>query len=319
MPRPLVSTIIPVYNRPIMLREAVESVLAQTYRPIEILIVDDGSTDDTPHVIADLAAQHPEVRALRRDNGGAGLARETGRLEARGDFIQYLDSDDLLLPRKFEIQVNALEKHPECGVAYGMTSYRDASGRDIECTWKTANQIQPKIFPSFLVSRWWDTPSPLYRKSVCDVAGPWTSLRLEEDWEYDCRIGALDTMLVRVDEIVTIIREHSEGRLSGVPGPDPLRLRDRARAHELIAGQAQRAGIAFDAPEFRRFARELFHLARQCGASGLSDDARRLLTIAREIDDTRDLQIYARLAAVIGWKNVGRAAALLDRFRSPAP
>src|SRR4051812_13992958 len=97
VPRPLVSTIIPVFNRPAMLREAVTSVLSQTYRPIEVIIVDDGSTDDdTPRAIAELAERHPDVRGIRRTNGGPGLAREAGRGESRGDFIQYLDSDDLL-------------------------------------------------------------------------------------------------------------------------------------------------------------------------------------------------------------------------------
>src|SRR4051794_34991926 len=124
MQQGLVSTIIPVFNRAGMLREAVASVLPQTYRPIEIIIVDDGSTDDTPQAIRDLERHHPEVRGLRRSNGGAGLARETGRLEARGEFIQYLDSDDLLLPRKFELQTRALAEQPECGVAYGVTVYR---------------------------------------------------------------------------------------------------------------------------------------------------------------------------------------------------
>ena len=96
----LVSTIIPVHNRPSLLREAVASVLAQTYRPIEIIIVDDGSTDETGREAEALAECHSEVRAIHRENGGPGAARETGRLAARGEFIQYLDSDDLLLPEQ---------------------------------------------------------------------------------------------------------------------------------------------------------------------------------------------------------------------------
>src|ERR1044071_1274968 len=99
----LVSTIIPVYNRAGMLREAVESVLAQAYRPIEIIVVNDGSTDDTRCVAEALAATNlNEIRVIHQGNVGPGLAREAGRQAARGEFIQYLDSDDLLLPRKFE-------------------------------------------------------------------------------------------------------------------------------------------------------------------------------------------------------------------------
>ena len=105
----LVTTIIPVYNRPCFLREAVASVLAQTYRPIEIIIVDDGSGPETVAVCEELAAAHPEIRILHQENAGPGAARERGRLAARGEFIQYLDSDDRLLPEKFE--------HAGCGFA----------------------------------------------------------------------------------------------------------------------------------------------------------------------------------------------------------
>src|SRR5437667_5508564 len=92
----LVSTIIPVYNRTTLLREAVGSVLAQTYRPVEAILVDDGSTDDTPQTCRELAQKYPgEVRVVRGENRGPGLAREQGRQLARGEFIQYLDSDDL--------------------------------------------------------------------------------------------------------------------------------------------------------------------------------------------------------------------------------
>src|SRR5437588_4041721 len=100
--RSLVSTIIPVFNRPALLVEAVASVLAQSYRPIEIIIVDDGSTDATPEVADRLAKQRAGiVRVIHIANGGPGLAREAGRLAARGGYIQHLDSDDLLLPEKF--------------------------------------------------------------------------------------------------------------------------------------------------------------------------------------------------------------------------
>lgn len=317
--KPLVSTIIPVFNRPGMLREAVESVLAQTYRPIEIIVVDDGSTDDTPRVIEELAARHPEVRGIRKPNGGPGLAREAGRTEARGEFIQYLDSDDLLMPRKFEIQVAALEAHPECGVAYGITRYRNAEGNEVACTWKPANQIQKTIFPSFLVARWWDTPTPLYRRSICDAAGPWTSLRHEEDWEYDCRIGATGTSLAYVDEPVAEIRDHFDGRLSGGGADKRETLRDRARAHELIASHAVRAGVSRDTPELQTFARELFHIARQCGGAGLSEEPKRLISLARTISPSADLRLYELAAYLVGWRRASRVAAWIERRRTQSP
>jgi glycosyltransferase involved in cell wall biosynthesis len=318
--RGIVSTIIPVHNRATMLQEAVASVMAQTYRPIEVIIVDDESTDDTPHVITELSATHPEIRALRRSNGGPGLARETGRLEARGNFIQYLDSDDLLLPRKFELQVAALDAQPEAGIAYGLVRYRDGSGKEIECNWKPANQVQQTIFPSFLIARWWETLSPLYRRSVTDAVGPWTTLRLEEDWEYDCHAGALGMALAYVGEVVGEHRDHSDGRLSRGAANDPVRLRDRSCAHELITAHARRAGIDTASPEFQRFARELFHLGRQCGAAGLVTESRRLVALARSVSGAADIRAYALLASIFGWQRAGRiAASLTHRLTAVVP
>jgi len=312
----LVSVIIPVYNRAEMLHQAVASVLAQTYANFEIIIVDDESTDDTPQVIDELRGRDPRIQSLCRPNGGPGLARDTGRVAARGEFIQYLDSDDLLLPRKFELQVAAFRSHPDAGVVYGRVLYRDARGREIRCNWKPANQNVTSIFPSFLIARWWETVAPLFRRSVTDAAGSWTSLRLEEDWEYDARVGALGVKLLFIDEPVGEHRDHPEDRLSRGAATDARRLSDRAEAHVRIAAHAMRAGVHPRAPEFQTFARELFHIARQCGAVGLIDDSKRLFELARQIADSRDLKVYALAARMIGWRNAGRLSSWLDRRRS---
>src|SRR5947208_3449562 len=162
----LVSVIIPVFNRSRMLVEAVASVLAQTYRPVEIIIVDDGSTDDTPAVADALARQHENVRVIRRANGGVGAARESGRAVMGGEFVQHLDSDDLLLPRKFELQVAALRAHPDAGAAYGWTRFRHPDGSLEPRPWKRSGERIATMFPAMLASRWWDTPTPLYRTSL---------------------------------------------------------------------------------------------------------------------------------------------------------
>src|SRR5262252_6578455 len=131
----LVSTVIPVHNRPLLLREAVASVLAQTYRPIEVIVVDDGSTDETGREAEALADAHSEVRAIHRQNGGPGAARETGRLVARGEFIQYLDSDDVLLPTKFELQVAGLRQYGDCAISYGKTRFYAYCDRPADVAW----------------------------------------------------------------------------------------------------------------------------------------------------------------------------------------
>lgn len=312
---PLVSTVIPVFNRAAMLREAVASVLAQTYRPIEIVIVDDGSTDDTPQAAEALASEHPEIRAIHQPNGGVGRAREAGRLAARGDYIQHLDSDDLLLPRKFELQVAALTAQRECGIAYGITRYRDARGNEIACDWKPNNLVETTLFPSLLVARWWETVTPLFRRTVTDTIGPWSELRLEEDWEYDARAAALGVRLTYIPEVLAEHRDHRQGRLSSGAPLMPARLRDRAQAHERILEHAMRAGVDAALPEMQHFARELFLLARQCGAAGLSKESERLVSAARSVSTARDLRVYERIARLVGWSAAGKIAALSDRLR----
>ena len=283
----LVSAIIPVHNRPALLREAVASVFAQTYRPVEIIVVDDGSTDETGREAEALAAAHSEVRATHREKGGPGAARETGRLVARGEFIQYLDSDDLLLPTKFELQVQGLRRCSDCFVSYGKTRFYAYGGRPADIPWKRTGERISTMFPSFLQSRWWDTSTPLYRRKVTDLAGPWTGLKDEEDWEYDCRIASKGVHLHYCDAFVSDTRITSGPQLSGAGSCDPEKLRDRAHAHQLILEHAFAAGISEKTSEMQHFARELFLLARQCGAAGLSMQARQLFTIAREASDVK--------------------------------
>lgn len=317
----LVSTIIPVHDRPAMLREAVMSVLAQSYRPIEIIIVDDGSADETRRVADLLAAEFsPEVRVLHQENAGPGLAREAGRGAAAGEFIQYLDSDDLLLEGKFSVQVAGLRAHPECGVAYGFTRYRHADGTVESGPWKGSGNRIETMFPSFLVSRWWDTPTPLYRAIVCEAAGPWTGLRLEEDWEYDCRIASLGTWLHFCEAYVAEVRDHDQGRLCRGEALDPVRLVQRARAHTLIYEHALRGRVGTDSPEMQHFARELFLLSRQCGAAGLAAESRELFEIAKSASGSErargvDFMLYAAAAGVLGWKFTGVIACAADRLR----
>ena len=316
----LVSVVIPVHDRAGLVREAVASALEQTYRPIEILVVDDGSTDETPAVLEELAASHPEVRILRQSNAGPGVARELGRTHARGEFLQYLDSDDLMLPRKLELHVTGLREHPECGASYGWTRYVYADGQRDAVPCKGTGQRMDRMFPEFLRARPWHTGTPLYRSSVCDAAGPWLSLRQEEDWEYDCRIAALGVRLHYVPEFVLDFRDAATSRLSRGATTDSALLADRARAHEEILRHAIRYGIPSDAPEMRHFARALFMLCRQCGARGLVAEAARLHSLAvaaaGEHGPANDLRMYRLAARLLGWRWTARLATATERLRA---
>lgn len=303
-----------------MTLEAILSVLMQDYRPIEIIVVDDGSTDDTLETLTRFAQARSEVRIIQRKNGGPGAARETGRLAARGEFIQYLDSDDILLPEKFTRQVAALLRSPQCGVSYCMTRFRKAGGEIIARPWKGSGEHVETMFPAFLVSRWWDTPNPLYRQELCDRAGPWLTTHIEEDWEYDCRIASFGVRLAYVQEYLCEVRDHRSNRLSR-GGLEPSRLKDRAFAHARIYEHALKAGIELSSPEMQHFSRALFLLARQCGAAALETEARALFALAQEasVDERKrgwDFRIVSVVADIVGWRWAGKLACELDRLRS---
>lgn len=111
----IVSVIIPTYNRKHFLLEAVDSVFAQTYRDLEVIVVDDGSTDGTGEA---LGRHKPRLIYTYQANKGAGAARNRGIELARGEFIAFLDSDDLWLPKKLEIQVAFMDQNPEAQICY---------------------------------------------------------------------------------------------------------------------------------------------------------------------------------------------------------
>src|SRR5215213_5581398 len=107
---PLVSVLMPAYNAGRYVAESVESVRAQTFRDWELVVVDDGSADDTGEVVRRFAARDARVRYVRRENGGQAAARNTGLREARGPLVAFLDADDLWLPEKLALQTALMEE-----------------------------------------------------------------------------------------------------------------------------------------------------------------------------------------------------------------
>src|SRR5215212_9805350 len=105
----LVSIIIPCYNQAYFLGEAIDSILAQGYPHFEIVVVDDGSTDNT----AEVAARYLEVRCIRQDNRGQASARNTGLHQSRGSYLVFLDADDRLLPSALQEHLECMKEHPE--------------------------------------------------------------------------------------------------------------------------------------------------------------------------------------------------------------
>ena len=311
----LVTTIIPVYNRAGMVRTAVQSVLDQTHRPIEIILVDDGSTDDTLLELHRLANEHPSIiRVAHRENGGPGLARETGRLLATGEFVQYLDSDDLLLPRKFELQVAALRKQPDCGIAYGITRLIDAEGGILQEPYKWTGRRFDFLFPSLLVERWWSTHTPLYRREICDAIGCWPFGRMGEDWIYDSRAAGHCVKLVHVPEAVSSHRQHGGERLTS-GGLTPEKSRDIAHLIVALNQAARHAKVDPQCPEMRHFSRWAFLEARRVGSFGFAREANDCLAISRETSHTFDPKklFIAVLAKLMGWRMTGTLCRVIEK------
>lgn len=114
---PLISIIIPVYNAESYIKKTIQSVLNQTYRPVEIIVVDDGSTDQSAENIRQF--QQPEVKYHFQSNLGAASARNRGIELAKGEYLSFLDADDLWLPNKLELQMRSFQKHPELDMVFG--------------------------------------------------------------------------------------------------------------------------------------------------------------------------------------------------------
>jgi len=314
----LVSTIIPVFNRGRMLREAVDSVLAQTWRPIEIVIVDDGSTDDTAEVMAELQSSRPGlIRLHRQENAGPGVAREAGLQLANGEFIQFLDSDDLLLPDKFRLQVEGLRTDLDAGISYGKT-YASNGGTRLAQPAQHTGERHRTLFPALLKEPLWPTLTPLYRRSILDSMGPWPRGRQLEDWIYDAQAAALGVQLHYCEDYIAETRNHDEGRLCHLWQTDTGAMRDRISAYVTVLGLAQRAGLARESAPMQEFARSLFWMARSAGSYGLDSEARELFRLARELQSGPgiDYAVFRAAAALLGWK---RASRLAESVRSRRP
>lgn len=316
----LVSVIIPVFNRPKELVEAVGSVVAQTWPYWEILICDDGSSSETREMSSQLVSRYDgKIFYLRQDNQGPGLAREMGRKRARGEFIQYLDSDDLLWPKKFETQIKMLRADPGSGAAYGWIRLCPVDSAPIDKPHKWSGSGFDRLFPSLLVDRWWNTNAPLWRRAVADQIGPWSDLRYSQDWEYDARAGALGVRLAYCPEFQSDQRQH---RGTGQTGHGRwLSAKDRVRFFGALWSCAQKAGVNPNHAEARHFSRWVFRHARECAAAGEEASARALLALAMEVAVGRskdECAIYRKASDWLGWQRVSVWSEAARRWRGGA-
>jgi glycosyltransferase involved in cell wall biosynthesis len=199
----LVSVVIPCFGQSHYLGDAIESVLAQTYPHLEILVVDDGSADNTSAI----ASRYPGVKCLRAENSGVAAARNLGLRSTNGDFLVFLDADDRLLPAAVEAGLRALEDHPECAAAVG--AYRRVShdGKPIETHDQPA--VERDQFTQLLQDNWAGFPArAIYRRAVFEhVRGFDSMLSPAEDFALNLEI-ARQFPLWSHTQLVAEHREH---------------------------------------------------------------------------------------------------------------
>ncbi len=213
----LVSVIVPTYNRRDLLAETLASVKAQTYPRVETVVVDDGGTDDT----AALLAEEGWARCLRQEHGGAQRARNQGVLGSSGEFIQFLDSDDLLPPGKLAEQAQYLADHPEADAVYGeAVGFVDPDPRAIRYRLRGAprDKLQFHLRGHRLLAH---ISSVLWRRTAVERIGPWDErLSRWQDWDYLLRALVLDLALVHAGRACSVFRVGRPGSITTTPYSD---------------------------------------------------------------------------------------------------
>lgn len=230
---PLITIITPTYNRARFIGETIESVLCQTCSDWELIIVDDGSTDDTHDVVARYSDER--IRYVRQANAGETAARNSGIALARGNLLAFIDSDDVMLPHNLETLAATLAAHPEAGCAYGWFYFMDEAGEPIHNTWGTIRgeiphqldqpwpgrmpalsgtsdegQILPQllgglegtiVIGSFLVRRTW-----------LEAAGGFDPARKHQGhWDFFVRLARAGCAYVCCRQAMMILRDHAAG------------------------------------------------------------------------------------------------------------
>ncbi len=207
-----VSVVIPSYNRAHYLPRAVASVLAQTVPVQEVLIVDDGSTDDTEAVVGGLSGP---IRYFRKPNGGPGSARNVGIREARGQYVALLDTDDVWLPGKIARQVEILDTRPEVVLVHTAAAIIGADGRPTGDVWGKP-EYRGWVRKKLLFANGINASSVLARKSVLEAAGGYDErFLLLENWELWLRVSRHGEFAYLEDRLIQY-RIHDDNSISNL-------------------------------------------------------------------------------------------------------
>jgi len=208
---PLISVIIPAYNAQKTILETVESVLQQTFVDFEVIIVDDGSQDSTLKIVSDITDSR--LKVLSYPNAGACVSRNRGFAQAKGEFIAFLDADDLWTPDKLEAQLAALQANPQAAVAYSWTNCIDEASQFL----RRGNHlsINGDVYAELLLSDVLENGSnPLIRREALAAVGGFDeSLTGVEDWDLYLRL-AVNYKFVAVPSPQVLYRISTNSRSS---------------------------------------------------------------------------------------------------------
>ncbi len=236
---PLVSVIIPTYNRAWALAEAIDSVLAQNYKNFELIVIDDGSTDNTSDLIDGYSGK---LTLIRQENAGVSAARNRGIESSRGDFIAFLDSDDTWLPQKLSRQMDFMGRYPEALICQTQEIWIRNNTRvnPRSCHKKPSGMIFESSLALCLVS-----PSAvMMKKNLFDKVGLFDErLPACEDYDLWLRVGCRYPVYL-VDEPLVIKRGGHADQLSRAPGLDRFRVQaldNILQSGQLSASQATAA------------------------------------------------------------------------------
>jgi glycosyltransferase involved in cell wall biosynthesis len=227
MPRPLISCIVPVFNGQRYLAEALDSILAQTYQPVEIIVVDDGSTDGTAEL---LASYDGRLRSFHQPHAGASAARNLALRETRSEFVAFLDADDLWHRQKLARQMARFEARPELDlcVAAGQNFWMPEVSETDERA-RDPRHTQP--WPGYV-----STATLLARRRAFELAGPFNP-SLEQGEDRDWFIRAAELGLVR--ELLPEVLLHR--RMHGANSSDRLTQAATTRANlQLVKASLER-------------------------------------------------------------------------------
>lgn len=206
----MVSIIVPIYNCEKYLNECVKSILGQSFKDIEVVLVDDGSTDSSPAICDDFAAKYPSVvKVLHQANGGLSRARNAGLQLASGEFIMFVDSDDAIPPRAVEFLHSAFMHNSECGISVGQYSH-NANFKFEESKFNLVRPVDAIRQTLYQKAPFHNSSSAkLYRRALFDSDEPFAAGRYYEDLEFMPRIYCKAKTIAFSNTIVYYYRKNS--------------------------------------------------------------------------------------------------------------